>query len=280
MKGGVVIPKHLSFERKKKIAAYYKTNPMTIGACAEAFSISPPSVIKILNMFKVQRWTKAKLYSPELDEHYFDQIDTPQKAYWLGLITTDGCIFEKRGKTLRLCLTLKTEDEYLMRQFLSDIRCNKKIVHTQNRTESSVQICSNTLCNALSQYGVVPRKTGMQKFFCPQYTEAYLHGLIDGDGSISFYSSQGRRSHHKSIRLCAANRDFLEDVIAFIGCGRIEKSHEGLDTITWSSNDDMMSVIEAVNTYPTSCLIRKKLLMDKIVEEIGKYRDNRQLTAL
>lgn len=270
------MPKHLSFEQKKQIAMYYKTRPMTIQECAEAFSISSPSVIKALNMFKIQRWSKSNLYSPDLDEHYFDQIDSPQKAYWLGLLMTDGCIFRKRGKTDRLCLTLKTEDEYLIQQFLSDIRCNKRIVRTNKRTESSVQVCSNALCRTLEKYGIVPRKTGVQKFICPLFKEAYLHGLIDGDGSIAFYSRAGRSSHHKSIRLCAANRDFLESVVVFVGCGRIEKSHDGLDTITWSSNDDMMSVIEAVNKYPTSCLKRKMILMDKIVEEIGKYRDNRR----
>lgn len=230
-------------------------------------------------MFHVPRWNKARLYSPDLDEAYFDVIDTPQKAYWLGLLMTDGCIFEKRGKTPRVCLTLKTEDEYLIEQFLLDLHCCKKIIHTKGRRESSVQICSKRLCDALKSYGIVPRKTGAQSFTCPNYPEAYLHGLIDGDGSIGFYSRPNRSCHRKSIRLCGANREFLEGVISFIGCGRIEKSSGDLETITWSSNDDMMRVIEAVTTYPTACLKRKMVIMDKIAEEIGKYRDNRLKAA-
>lgn len=273
------MPRHIQFTTKKEIVNYYISRPMTTKECANTFSISEQSIVKILNMFKIPRWARAVLYSPDLDEHYFDQIDTPQKAYWLGLLMTDGCVYQKQGKTQRLCLTLKSSDEYLIKAFLADIKCNKNIVRTKGRTESSVQICSDTLCNALAKYSIEPRKTGRQSFNCPRFKEAYLHGLIDGDGSVGFYSRAGCRSHYKTIRLCGANRDFLEAVVKYIGCGRIEKSHEGLETITWSSMNDMMRVIRAVNKYPTSCLVRKKILMEKISEEIGKYRDNRRTTA-
>lgn len=268
------MPKHISFIQKKAIVQYYLSKPMTVDECAKEFQISAPSVIKILDMFQVKRWNKARLFSPNLDEHYFDTIDTPRKAYWLGLLMTDGCVFRNK-----LCMTLKSEDEYLIKEFLQDLRCNKKIIRTKNRTESSVQITSNLLCEALAKYGIVEQKTGRQQFRCPQYLEAYLHGLLDGDGSISFYSRPGRKSHHKAIRLCGANRDFLESVVSYIGCGRIEKSHEGLETITWSSNDDMMSIINAVNLYQTPCLLRKMHLMNKISDEIREYRDNRVRTA-
>lgn len=271
--------KHLTFEEKREIAEFYLSKPMTVQECAKFFSVSLPSVIKILDSLQVSRWRKEVLYSPNLDESYFQTIDSPQKAYWLGLLMTDGCIYEKRNKTPRLCLTLKTEDEYLIRDFQADIRCNKSIVHTQGRREASIQICSQKICDDLRNYGVVPRKTGRQTFCCPNYKEAYLHGLIDGDGSVGFYSRPGRRVHHKSIRLCSANRDFLEDVVGYVGCGRIEKSHKGLDTITWSRNDEMMRIIAVLKKYPTSCLQRKMLLMDKIEEEIREYRDNRLLTA-
>ncbi len=268
------MPKHISFDRKKAVVQYYLSKPMTIEKCAKEFQISPPSVIKILDMFQAKRWNKAILFSPDLDEHYFSEIDTPRKAYWLGLLMTDGCVFRNK-----LCLTLKSEDEYLIGEFLQDLRCNKKIVRTKNRTESSVQITSDLLCKDLVKYGIVEQKTGRQQFLCPQYQEAYLHGLLDGDGSISFYARPGRKSHHKAIRLCGANRDFLESVVSYVGCGRIEQSHEGLETITWASNDDMMSVIEAVKKYQTPYLIRKMNLLDKVANEIREYRDNRVPTA-
>ena len=268
------MPKHITFTQKQNIVNYYQSKPMTIEDCANSFHISNPSVIKILDTFKVKRWSKEILFSPDLDEHYFDEIDSPTKAYWLGLLMTDGCVFKNK-----LCLTLKAEDEYLIRELLQALRCNKKIIHTNGRTEASVQITSSVLCASLAKYGIVERKTGKQQFLCPQYKEAYLHGLLDGDGSISFYARPGKKNHHKSIRLCAANRDFLESVVSFMGCGRIEKSHEGLETITWSSNDDMMSVINAVNLYQTPCLLRKMHLINKVASEIREYRDNRVRTA-
>lgn len=268
------MPKHISFEQKKKIAQYYQSKPMTIEDCANHFQISNPTTIKILDIFKVKRWNKAILYSPNLDEHYFDEIDSPTKAYWLGMLMTDGCVFDGKG-SMKLCLMLKTEDEYLIKEFLQDLKCNKKIVRTKGRTESSVQIASDALCKSLAKYGIIPRKTGKQHFICPAYPEAYLHGLIDGDGSISFYARPDRSCHVKSIRLCGANREFLEETINFIGCGRIEMSHEKLETITWKRNDDMMRVIEAIKLYSTPCLKRKMTLVNKVENEIREYRDNR-----
>ena len=100
---------------------------MAIEECAKTYNVSPATIIKILDGFKIKRWSKSVLFSPDLDEHYFDAIDTPQKAYWLGLLMTDGCVYAKKEKSLRLCLTLKTEDKYLIEQFLSDLKCNKKM---------------------------------------------------------------------------------------------------------------------------------------------------------
>jgi hypothetical protein len=35
------------------------------------------------------------------NEHFFDVIDTPEKAYFLGLMYSDGCVWhtERTGKT-------------------------------------------------------------------------------------------------------------------------------------------------------------------------------------
>lgn len=271
--------KHISFEQKRQIAQYYQSKPMTIEDCANNFQISNPTTIKILDTFKVKRWRRAILYSPDLNEHYFDEIDSPTKAYWLGLLMTDGCVFDNKHGDKKLCLTLKTQDEYLIKEFLQALNCNKKIVHANGRTESSVQIASDILCDSLAKYGVIPQKTGKQHFICPAYQEAYLHGLIDGDGSISFYARPNRKCHFKSIRLCGANREFLEETIRFTKCGRIELSREGLETIIWKRNDDMMRIIEAVKLYSTPCLKRKMILMNKVESEIREYRDNRVKTA-
>ena len=55
-----------------------------------------------------ERWRKHGstdvVFQPDtrrysLDEHYFDVIDTPEKAYWLGFIGADGCVQQLRTLT-------------------------------------------------------------------------------------------------------------------------------------------------------------------------------------
>ena len=70
------MPKHITREQKEEIVKYYKTKPMTQDEVAQKFKISLPSVIKILKEYKVKIYNKVQLFSPNLNEHYFDIIDT------------------------------------------------------------------------------------------------------------------------------------------------------------------------------------------------------------
>jgi len=49
---------------------------------------------------KRRRWN-----SYALDVSYFNEIDTQDKAYWLGFIVADGCVFNRVGKRF-LSITL------------------------------------------------------------------------------------------------------------------------------------------------------------------------------
>lgn len=60
--------KHLNSSDKSDIVKCYIDSPKTISAVAEHFNISSPTVIKILDMYQVKRWSRAKQYSPELDD--------------------------------------------------------------------------------------------------------------------------------------------------------------------------------------------------------------------
>lgn len=51
-----------------------------------------------------------------LDVDYFKIIDSPKKAYWLGFICADGCIYKNGGK-----LTLMVKDKEICDKFKSDI---------------------------------------------------------------------------------------------------------------------------------------------------------------
>ena len=124
------MPKHISDETKEKLTEEYNRCPTTLEQMATKYGISRPSVRKILSQYSVQVWAKEKLFSPNLNEKYFEKIDSHKKAYFLGLITTDGCVFWKNSRRAFLSITLKKSDRYVLEDFMHDICCRRKLVYS------------------------------------------------------------------------------------------------------------------------------------------------------
>lgn len=274
------MPKHITKEQKERIIDYYKMKPITISEVANHFKISDPSVIKILNEFRIKRYSKVQLFSPELIENYFESIDTEFKAYFLGLIITDGCIHNTKGKQSLVSITLCTEDEYLLERFKQEIRSNKAITH-DGRGCSEINILSNKMVGDLKKYGITTQKSLFTKFPDNVPADLYPHlirGILDGDGSVSFYSRKDRkRCHTKAVRFCQGNETFLKDLVYYLEKNvsvksvNLYKEKENLWSIAYRKNDSMVKLIRYMYDDAHIYMKRKKHLCDLIIEEIQYY---------
>jgi hypothetical protein len=56
-------------------------------------------------LIKTSKTTKKELFC---DYHFFDKINTEEKAYWLGFIAADGCVTDKG--CLQILLSRKDRD--------------------------------------------------------------------------------------------------------------------------------------------------------------------------
>lgn len=127
------------------------------------------------------------------NKEFFKNIDSEEKAYWLGFLYADGCINE-RAKSQNLELTLCEQDKnhlYKLRQAINgDMPINLKQVKLKGKTFNSyrLQICSTDLCDDLITLGCVPNKSLLLQF--PDFLEDelykhFIRGYLDGDGCIS-----------------------------------------------------------------------------------------------
>ena len=275
------MPKHITREEKNKIIDFYKSKPMSIEFVAKHFKISNPSVIKILNEYKIKRYSKVQLFSPELVENYFENIDTEEKAYFLGLIITDGCVHNTRGKQNLVSITLKEDDKYILDEFKKQIKSNKTITF-DGRGCCELNILSNKMTIDLKKYGVIPNKS--LRIVFPKNLPMHLYGhfirgILDGDGSVSYYSriNQNRNSHTKAIRFCQGNKLFLQDIINHLNvvCNidkiNIYQEKENLWSIAYRKNESMMKLINYIYDNAHIYMKRKKILCDLIIEEIKRY---------
>lgn len=140
-------------------------------------------------------------HTPRFNEHIFDEIDTEEKAYWLGFIFADGYISSSTsGKHCYVFeLSLKGDDYRHLEKF------NSFAGHIHNNVKIGDVMCNGVKCTrcrwnvrsqhlweTLNSYGCVPRKSLILKFPDKSIFKSedlirhFLRGYFDGDGCISW----------------------------------------------------------------------------------------------
>lgn len=129
------------------------------------------------------------------DNNIFDgAIDTPDKAYMLGLIVTDGCItrhYNNPNKKPRIDITLK--DEEFIREINKRYAPTKKVSY--NRGCHTFRSNSQEDIAFLESIGIKSNKTYeiAFDFGVPSHLMGdYIRGLFDGDGCV-YISKNGKR---------------------------------------------------------------------------------------
>jgi hypothetical protein len=138
----------------------------------------------------VFRRTKAWQY---VNEHYFDVIDSEEKAYWLGFFAADGCVVEK-GCIVQMALQAK--DEVHVRKFAEVIGFKGEVRHRvdDRRDEFQILFRSRLMFNVLVSKGIVPNKS---KILVPPIVDSVLErhmwrGFVDGDGCVHVGERYGK----------------------------------------------------------------------------------------
>lgn len=143
------------------------------------------------------------------NHNYFDDIDTEKKAYFLGLIISDGCVMD--NNTINLGLSI--EDSYLIEEFGKEIGFTGKYYIRERKKPKKdgtlgrmfvIRFISKQMAESLSKYGVIPRKTGYE--YLPdnideRFMPALIRGIFDGDGTV-YMSKYLRFGFYGSHRLC------------------------------------------------------------------------------
>ena len=209
-KHNIELPKKPKKEKKKKEKPLYQNKEWLIEQLityksapkiAEAFGYNAYTVNDWIIRHGLREQQNIRLY--QLDESYFEIIDSERKAYWLGFLMADGYMRTDQ-KTFGICL--KNSDKYIIEQFCEDINYNGQIVDTDK--DSRVNICSKKICTDLINLHITPRKTGCE--IVPEQVpneliHHFIRGFFDGDGSIPDIKCF-------TFFLCSASYNILEDI--------------------------------------------------------------------
>lgn len=162
-----------------------------------------------------------KKYPYTCDYHYFDDINTEEKAYWLGFLTADGWVNKNDKNNAGVTgIELQYGDISHLKKFNKSIGGNYQITDrwrectlSNDKTKKNhmccIRIFSLTMYNSLVRIGFSNNKS--YDFHVPNLPHNlirhYIRGYFDGDGCLCFTNKSF------NINFTTASKALNDDVV-------------------------------------------------------------------
>ena len=226
----------------------------------------------------------------DYNRDYFEKIDSPNKAYFLGFIMGDGYIHKPHfQKALRI--GIQERDIEVLNQFIKEIGGSREQIKLRKRKPPrqhivEVVISSKKIVNDLKKNGLsLFDKTNTQKW--PQIEKKYIidliRGLIDSDGSFVISSSLPQRkslafeiSFNGTKNMCEEFKNNFEEHILGFQTGLNVRDGNGA-VYYWRYRTENVILVKQIynKIYPSKeeiCHLKRK--KDKFEEFFTLVRQN------
>ncbi len=139
-----------------------------------------------------------------VNDHFFQVIDSPEKAYIFGFICGDGSNDSKR-RTMEICLNVR--DAPLLQRINDFIQPTRPLNFCDRGSKGAfcrMRVCSQSISDDLTKWGCVPRKTLVITW--PEWLDqalwsSFLRGMWDSDGTIGLDSAELMTTTSCAIRI-------------------------------------------------------------------------------
>lgn len=232
------------------------------------YKINFNSVSSILKVRKVKFRGKRKYF---FDEKYFDIIDSPEKAYWLGFIYADGNVYKST-----LAIKLANIDIDHIVKFKEVVNAQHPIKPVRNKNASVLKISSVKLVESLSKVGVMPNKSLIIKFptwLSENLVSDFVRGVFDGDGWLTYYKPKDQNKLIWSIGWCSGSKEFLEVIRDKINLetGSLFKRKGGYQ-LSYTGDVAVASVCNFLYANTSPSLDRKCEKYTEFVKYVSNYK--------
>lgn len=225
------------------------------------------------------------------NQYYFDNIDSPDKAYWIGFLWGDGSIYPERGD---FKIELSIKDKSHLEKFKKCLESTHPIKDYPNyghgfckdlkeNTSSRFYISNKYIVKVLSEkYGIIKNRTDFQKIIenVPQeYYRDLIRGLIDSDGGISFNSNKIPCEY--TIHLIASesvlnfvNKWFYEQGITKTYYNQFKRHPErdgNMKNLRITGNLKTLEIGLRLYDNSNIYLDRKKEIVDELIKQSKQY---------
>ena len=182
------------------------------------FNCDPTTVKNILKAYNIQSRNlseaRRNYLNYTLNENIFEAIDNPDKAYWLGVMYSDGYI-SKLEYTNKFGISVAEKDKEWLEKFKKFLNYNGEINHYKTGDSSykkdipyvRLLIGNNKIVSDLENLGVIEHKSKkLNNLPDIPFLDDFIRGYIDGDGSLA------KRLPHITI---SGTKEFLENIAKY-----------------------------------------------------------------
>lgn len=216
----------------------YTEDKKSLKGIARSYHISPSALSELFKERNVHinSISEAKR-KYAIDETYFDSIDTPNKAYFLGLLYADGNYCPKKKN---VSISLQENDKHILESFNAELKSNRPLrkidYHSKNEKWNDqyiLDISNAHIAQKLASHGVIPNKSLLLTF--PEWLETnlishFIRGYFDGDGCILKNPKEKRATLISTEQFCLKVKNIIHENLN-INCS-INYCHNNIDSST------------------------------------------------
>ncbi len=260
---------------------------MTMEDLGVEYDVHPTSILGCLRRNdEKSRKTKENQY--DLDEHFFDCIDTEEKAYFFGILYADG---NTNRDAPKIVLSLQEDDRYLVEKLNSLVSKDRPVRkrgpsgYGSDKEQFQLEMYSQHMKDVLVGYGMVPAKS-LVKVFPPVIMSAsediqrhFIRGYFDGNGSVGIYKRKGRVNGFTTPVTIVSTKEMCEGIQTVISKHLLVNSYihqqSGVEVNTWrltiQGSEDVKDLLKWMYKDATILMKRKQQKANKIIK--GSYKN-------
>lgn len=205
---------------------------------------------------------KGRRYGKNSQNDFFRNIDTKEKAYFLGLLAADGSVVTNK-KSISIRLELNEEDEYIIQKFNDIANFNEKIkTHIDDHAPRKyISINSANMAEDLIKYGIVPNKSHKDTIHIPNLNpdliSHFIRGFFDGDGIAK---KQGYIGFCGSKTIIEQIHDHLINVLNLTKTKITYNKSNHIYYIQWGKKQDTLKIAEYIYRDCNNLYLTRKYL--------------------
>lgn len=225
----------------------------------------------------------------------------PERFVLVGFIAADGCICVPKSGQKRLQFNLSEKDLDVLRQINIELAAGTRNISRVKKTKSCIwYVPSDPICEDLSRYNIVPRKTRnyklpkLQEPFMSYFLRGYFYGdgCVSGNGSSRTYSFVATTHFAELLSVYLTENNIVDRCQTYKikdkECVQIHfKGRQGAKFSQYLFSDDLMKLLprkhiiteEIVKGSPWTCE-EKELVQSMTIDEFCSLSGRSKSAAL